>query len=239
MRKILLTVVVLLASCKGIQVPDDFEYSPVKTQSYTIARWQKITDETAPVHLYIEGDGYAFNARGYPTSDPTPKGKMLRMMAFNDPSANVIYLARPCQFIKESHCSQTDWTTGRFSVKIIDSMSEAVQKSVRHQPVVLIGYSGGALLSGLIIRQNSNLNVKRWITIAGVLNHSSWTNYFHDQPLTDSVDLKQLPSIEQTHFVGGKDKVVPLDLAKSWSDVSVIPNATHASGWDVLDPAAF
>lgn len=70
--------------------------------------------------------------------------------------------------------------------------------------------------------------------IAGVLNHTSWTNYFDDAPLVDSVDLEKMPKVEQIHFVGEKDKTVPLELAKKWSEVQIIQNATHDSGWDGL-----
>ncbi|MBR2299926.1 MAG: hypothetical protein IJ870_05075 [Alphaproteobacteria bacterium] len=68
---------------------------------FKIASWQKITDKNAPYKIYIEGDGFAFNAHGSPTTNPTPKNTFLRQIAFNDPSKNVVYLARPCQYVND------------------------------------------------------------------------------------------------------------------------------------------
>ncbi|MDD7312777.1 MAG: alpha/beta hydrolase, partial [bacterium] len=64
-----------------------------------MASWQKITHPTAPYKIYIEGDGHAFNAHGQPTGNPTPKGTLVRELAFGDNHENVIYLARPCQYV--------------------------------------------------------------------------------------------------------------------------------------------
>lgn len=56
--------------------------------------------------IYIEGDGRAFDIDGQPTSDPTPRGTMLREIAFGDTHPNVVYLGRPCQFVTNSACRQ-------------------------------------------------------------------------------------------------------------------------------------
>jgi len=215
-------------------VPDSFTYKEIETDTYKLTSWQKITNKTEPVRIYIEGDGYAFNHLGKPTTNPTPHGTFLREIAFNDPNQNVVYLGRVCQYVDDKRCSQKDWTSGRFSQEIVDATGQAIKEISGKQPTILIGYSGGALLSGLVIEQNPKLPVKKWITIAGVLNHASWTNYFDDAPLVDSVDLEKMPKVEQIHFVGEKDKTVPLELAKKWSEVQVIQNATHDSGWDGL-----
>ena len=233
MKKILLSLL-LLCGCHSVQVPDSFTYKEIETDTYKLASWQKITNKTEPVRIYIEGDGYAFNHLGYPTTNPTPQGTFLREIAFNDPNPNVVYLSRVCQYVDDKRCTQKDWTTGRFSQEIVDATGQAIKEISGKQPTILIGYSGGALLSGLVIEQNPKLPVKKWITIAGVLNHASWTNYFDDAPLVDSVDLEKMPKVEQIHFVGEKDKTVPLELAKKWSEVQVIQNATHDSGWDGL-----
>ena len=71
-------------------MPADFVYKEVETRNFTLASRQKVTNPAAPYKIYIEGDGYAFNAR-----EP----------AFDDDSPNVIYLARPCQYIKSGICS--------------------------------------------------------------------------------------------------------------------------------------
>ena len=86
------------------------------------------------------------------------------------------------------------------------------------------------MVSGLIIKQNPKMQFEKWITIAGVLDHKKWTDYFDDEPLEKSVNMESLPNVPQKHFVGEKDKVVPVDLAKQWAqidDIVIIESGTH------------
>ena len=231
MKRVLLCF--LLVACAGVNwvVPDGFQYVPIKTDSYEIATWQKIDNpKNNLIHIYIEGDGHAFDAYGQPTSDPTPRGTLMRDLAAADNFENVVYMARPCQFIMDDNCSESDWTDGRFSQKIIDAQSRAIKQIAKNKSVTLIGYSGGAMVSGLVIKQNPKLKVDKWITIAGVLNHKMWTEYFGDEPLMKSLNMETLQNVPQVHFVGGHDKVVPYDLAKNWANeenIKLIPNASH------------
>lgn len=223
-----------LASCTFMRVPDFFVYREIKTQNYKLASWQKKLNSNTPIRIYIEGDGHAFNHIGMPTSDPTPRGTFLRQIAFNDPHENVVYLARPCQFVKDKNCQQIDWTTGRFSKKVIDSMAQAVQKIASNHPIVLIGYSGGGLVSGLIIDQHPELKVIKWITLAGVLNHTKWTESLKLPPLKNSLDLKKMPNVEQHHYVGDKDEIVPFQLTQDITpkNITILSGATHTTGFD-------
>ena len=224
-------VLFLLMGCVGKtwMLPADFVYVPIKTKNYEIATWQRINNpKNNHVHIYIEGDGNAYNAYGQPTSNPTPHGTFVRNLANQDKFENVVYMARPCQFIMTNCCKQKDWTTGRFSEQVINAQTEAIKQIAGDKKITLIGYSGGAMVSGLIIKRNSNLHFEKWITIAGVLNHEKWTQYFGDAPLTESLNMDFLPDIPQVHFVGEHDKIVPYELAKQWTkDVVLIPNATH------------
>ncbi|MBP5344316.1 MAG: hypothetical protein J6Y85_04525 [Alphaproteobacteria bacterium] len=232
----------LLCGCHSLVIPDSFQYQKIQTDYYKLASWQKITDTRSPIRIYLEGDGYAFNYAGQPTNNPTPRGTFLRKIAFNDPNSNVVYLARPCQYITDSLCTQKDWTTGRFSEHIIDSILQAIQIISKKQPVILIGYSGGALLSGLVINKNSTIPIQKWITLAGVLNHTKWTQNLHLPPLTDSADLNKLPSVPQLHLIGDKDQVVPYPLTKTLVDeknLIIIPNATHDTGYENYLPQVY
>lgn len=73
MIKILMTLL-FLTGCVTIKAPADFVYKAVETRDFTLASWQKVTNPAAPYKIYIEGDGYAFNARGKATQAPTPRG---------------------------------------------------------------------------------------------------------------------------------------------------------------------
>lgn len=223
----------LLAGCAGVTSVDmgDLQYSEISAGKYTIATWSRIVDKKSPVHVYIEGDGNAFDARGMPTHNPTPHGTMLRRLVTNDVYSNVVYMARPCQFVMSDACSVTDWTSGRFSQNIIDSMADALKKLVGNAPIVLIGYSGGAMVSGLIIQNYPDINVQKWVTIAGVLNHFDWTEYFDDKPLSKSLNLNGLPVVNQVHYVGTRDKIVPVSLSQKWvesKDLIILENCSHS-----------
>ena len=227
-------LLLLLTGCAGgrrVEMPE-FVYVPIQTDDYQIATWQKINNQNdSNIHIYIEGDGRAFDKYGWPTDDPTPRGDFVRNLAVLDSADNVVYVARPCQFIMDKNCNQSDWTSGRFSKKIIDAESMVVRKIAENKKITLIGYSGGAMVSGLVIKQNPDLKIEKWITIAGVLNHKKWTDYFGDAALTGSMNLVRLPDVPQIHFVGEKDKTVPYELAVTWakeSDVKIVEDATHS-----------
>lgn len=230
MRKQGILFLLLCGCASAWHAPADFIYAPFVSGDYTLATYQRLSDTTSPIHIYIEGDGNSFDARGIPTSDPTPNGTLVRDMAARDASPNVAYIARPCQYIMSPTCSRTDWTDGRFSERIVDSISGAIQTIAQNRPVVLIGHSGGAMISGLVINRAPELNVTKWVTVAGVLNHTDWTSYFGDAPLSKSLDMSSLPTVPQTHYIIDGDRVVPNRLSRKWVDESklaVIQNAKH------------
>ena len=240
MKKIFIFFILLtFCSCSTLKTkpPEDFLYKEIKTDDYVLASWQKIKDKDSLIKIYIEGDGNAYNSNGYPTTDPTPKSYFLRNIAFNDTSENVVYLARPCQYIKSNSYDKIDWTTGRFSYKILNNMSQAIKKIADGRNIILIGYSGGALLCGLIINHyQEELKIIRWITIAGLLNHTRWTKHFGYVPLKYSLDLNTIPNIPQTHYIGKKDTIIPCWLTLQCLDEKncvIIENATHNKGFDI------
>jgi len=231
MKRVVLFLLILVSGCVTPWVaPIDFEYYVFRAGQYDIVTYQRISDNTSPIHIYIEGDGNAFNAYGRPTLNPTPIGTFMRDMATRDASANVVYMARPCQYVTSPQCNVSDWTDGRFSEAIVSAMSDAVRHVAQNRPIVLIGYSGGAMISGLIIQNNPDLPVKQWITIAGVLNHTDWSNYFNDAPLSKSLEMNVLPVISQMHYIAQGDSVVPNELSYRWTggkNLTVITDATH------------
>jgi len=224
---------VLLAGCgSAFRAPSEFTYVPMRAGVYQIATWQKITnpDPATPIYVFVEGDGHAFRANGRPSSDPTPRGTFVRSLAMHTDADNVVYMARPCQFIMSSACTRHDWTDGRFSPAVVDGMADAISRVATTHPVVLVGYSGGAMVSGLVIVHHPAINVRRWITIAGVLNHAAWTAHFDDSALNKSLDMTALPNVAQTHYVAENDTVVPPELTRQIaapSDIIVVQGATH------------
>lgn len=244
MKKLLGFLFFLLGGCQNLVIPPEYSYHEIKTRDFSLATWQKITDSSAPYKIYIEGDGYAFDARGLPTNNPTPQGTLVRELAFGDNEPNVVYLARPCQYIQKGICSQRHWTTARFAPEIIDAEYEAVRQIASKNSVILIGFSGGAQVAGLIATAKQGLNIKKIITIGGNLDHTNWTTYHNVTPLRESMDLENYRQdflkIPQHHYVGEKDEIIPPFLVKNFvknmSSVTVVPDTTHNSGWEKIYP---
>jgi hypothetical protein len=232
MKKILFVLfcLVICGCAHQFVMPENYEYNLMQNSDFNLATWQKISNSNQPIHIYIEGDGRAFYANGAPTADPTPHDSFMRDLVVNDSSANVVYIARPCQFINDSNCNVSVWTNGRFSKSVIDSVAATIKQIAGKRPVVLIGYSGGAMVTGLVIKQHPEINIKKWITIAGVLNHHDWTEYFGDANLDKSLDMDSLPNVPQIHYAGDKDNIVPIELSQKWipaDKLKIISGATH------------
>ena len=239
-----LFVVLFLSGCKSLVIPNDFLYKEIETTTFKLASWQKIKNPNAKFKVYIEGDGASFDAYGWPTNNPTPKSTLLREIAFGDYNENVIYLARPCQFVKDDMCSQRHWTGGRFAVEVINASFEAVKKLAGDNDVVLIGFSGGAQVAGLISVAKKGLNVSKLITIGGNLDHLAWTQYHKVAPLNESLSLadyrNEYLAIPQVHYVGKKDRVILPELVIEFVGnnelVYVVKNAAHNDGWEDVYP---
>ena len=243
-KKFLFVIVVLLSGCKGIVIPDEFVYKEIETNTFKLASWQKVTNPKAKFKVYIEGDGASFDAYGRPTNNPTPRGKLLREIAFNDYNENVIYLARPCQFVEDEMCSQRHWTTARFAPEVINATFEAVKNIVKNNEVVLIGFSGGAQVAGLVSVAKNGLNVSKLITIGGNLDHLAWTQYHKIPSLSESMSLtdyrKKYLMIPQVHYVGDEDVVIVpklvYDFVGNRDLVRVVEGAKHNSGFEEIYP---
>ncbi len=241
MIKVLITLL-FLAGCSTITAPADFVHKEIETRDFTIATWQKVTNPAAPYKIYIEGDGHAFNSHGRATQDPTPRGTLVRELAFGDNSPNVIYLARPCQYVKSPICSKRHWATARFAPEIINAEYEAIKQIAGDEPVILVGFSGGAQVAGLIVTAKTGGNVKKIITISGNLDHFSWTQYHNLPPLNESMNLEsyrnEFAKIPQIHYVGNDDKIMQPVLVQKFignNDLIVeVKGATHNTGWEMI-----
>lgn len=240
MKKVLL-ILFVLSGCASFQMPESFQYKQIEAEGFNLSAWVKTDHSSQSYHVYIEGDGYAFNANGQPTSNSTPKSSFMRRLAAKDSHANVIYLARPCQFTKGHACLQKYWTTARFAPVVIEAEYQAIKALSADAPLILIGYSGGAQVAGLIAA-TKNLNVKKIITIAGNLDHPAWTAYHNLPKLTESLSLAdykdKFNQIPQVHYVGQKDKIIPPVLTEKFvsdkSTIHIISDATHNNGWNTI-----
>jgi pimeloyl-ACP methyl ester carboxylesterase len=195
------------------------EYIATPLFTYTI--FIRTNDPTQTLHVYIEGDGVAWLSRYQPSSDPTPDEPAALKLAALDPTANVVYLARPCQFTPRQmtpRCQATYWTDKRFAPEVIDSISQALDqiKTRTHTSrLALIGYSGGGAVAALLAEKRHDIESLR--TIAGYLD-VAYVNQLHQvsampeslNPIDQASALIQLPQI---HFSGQNDHIIPSDVA--------------------------
>ena len=231
----------VLSACAHKNPLSDMTFQTTMAPPHVIASWYKIQSVGEPIKVYVEGDGAAFDIHNQPTDNPTPKSEFMRQLAAGDPSPNVAYLGRPCQYLQTNACSEKDWTTGRFSKTVIDSMDTAVlalMKKARTNQVILIGFSGGAQVTGQIAARHPE-KVKKWITISGVLDVNAWTSYHGDSPLKDSISLKKnkIKKVNQIHYAGEKDDVVPPKLILDFAgkeNVVVVKKASHGDGFETV-----
>ncbi len=237
MKKLILFFVILcsLAGCSAKNPLQDFRFQTVPAAPYVTASWYRLSEPGKDVVIYIEGEGEVQN--------PTPSDLFLRRAASQDPSPNVAYLARPCQYLKTSACSPVDWQEGRFSKKIVSSMNQAFREALKKsksQKAVLVGYAGGAQIAGWLALENPDL-VREVVTINGILDSDAWAAYHKMSPLT-GLNLKHrqedFATLRQNHYVGGKNEFVPpflvTDFVQDSTRVHVLEKATHEKG---LEPA--
>ena len=236
-----------VASAERMAATNRMQHMSLKTQRFILFSAWRIRHWGEPVTVYIEGDGMAWADRGEPSADPTPIEPIALHLAASDTSANVIYLARPCQFegMQSIACERTYWTDGRFARDVIDAYDEAltsIANTLKTSKIRLVGYSGGGGLALLVAAQRHDITDVR--TVAGNIDHKAWTDLLHLSPLSHSYNAADyaaaLTHIPQLHFVGAGDAVMPPAIAESYRkhfsdshcvEIKTIRGVSHDEGW--------
>jgi len=225
----------------------------VVAQPYILTVYERVSAPGQQADVYIEGDGLAWAGRTTKSSDPTPTDPVALRLAAVDPSANVIYLARPCQYTKMSErqgaCTADDWTNARFSARIVSSMNNALDQ-IKAQTKIsgfnLIGYSGGGGIAAILTSMRSDVLSLR--TVAGNLDHVKFNENHHVSPMSGSLNPRDAAagtaSVPQLHFIGGDDKIITPDIYESFHQAAIkhatgktcmrnetVPGVTHGDGW--------
>lgn len=236
MRSVWIACFCLLAGCAHQEVSDrvqavaslfdrhGFVQRDIITDQFNLRVWQHSVAGAGTMHVYIEGDGFAWVNRYQPSMNPTPMSSIVPAMAVKDDiAAQVIYLARPCQYVSfaERACSSAYWTQARFAPEVVAAMNQAVSQ-LKHeanaQKIVLIGYSGGGALAVLMAAQRQD--VATVVTIAGNLDHHAWAKLHRLSELQGSLnppDFSQaLQRVRQVHLVGDQDSNMPVSVYQSY-----------------------
>jgi hypothetical protein len=197
--------------------------------------------------VYIEGDGFAWLTGSTPSADPTPRDPLALRLALAHPAGNAAYLARPCQYVDaaQTGCAQRYWTEARFAPEVVEAMNiaaDALKARFGAQRLTLVGYSGGANIAALLAARRQD--VVRLVTVAGNIDHAAWTHHHRVQPLQGSLNAADqghsIRNLPQTHFVGGRDRVIPVELARNWGEsflgdrqrnLRILPDYDHQCCW--------
>ncbi|WP_417583822.1 alpha/beta hydrolase family protein [Nitrincola sp.] len=215
----------------------------------------KVNADETLLTLYLEGDGFAWVSRSQPSSDPTPRDPLALRLALAQASGNAVYLARPCQYINAANegCNPRYWTEARFAAEVIDATNIAIDTLKQHyntSELVLVGYSGGGAIAALVAARRTD--VVRLVTVAGNLDHRAWTAHHRVAPLRASLNpadvAASLVDLPQTHYVGGLDRVIPLELAQRWpvgfrgannKNLRLLDSADHSCCWVPLPTSLY
>lgn len=204
---------------------------------------QKTINEQEVI-VYIEGDGLSWIDRFTPSSDPTPVDPLTFKLAKLDQSLNVIYLARPRQYVISNECRKEIWTKLQYSKAILGLYEQILDEiAQKHSEVHLIGYSGGSVIA-MHLASLDNEKVKSVRTIAGNINPNEFTKLLNLSSYQTSINLDliddKIKDISQTHYYGNKDKVIPKEIYSNYQDqyfnnscVKITKvNASHTKGWE-------
>lgn len=209
----------------------------VKTNPYLLTTYQKIEKPTADLMIYVEGDGRSWISRSKISPDPTPHNPIGLKLAIQDPSPNVVYLARPCQYTPHTldfACHPSVWTMDRFSKPVITAMNQAVEhlkNQTQAKKIHLVGFSGGAAIAVLIASQRQDIASLR--TVAGDLDHQLLTEYHQTTPLMNALNPKavvtKIANVPQHHFAGERDPIVPPFISQTFAEAvsSVNPHCVR------------
>ncbi|OGW82724.1 MAG: hypothetical protein A2Z83_07910 [Omnitrophica bacterium GWA2_52_8] len=222
----------------------------VTAGDFTLNVFMRAAEPGKEAVFYIEGDGLAWLSRGRISPDPTPVDFVALKLAVRDPSPNVIYLGRPCQYDSlenDALCSSKEyWTGKRFAPEVVRALDEAVsiyKERFRFRAVHLTGFSGGGALAVLVAAGRDDVaSIK---TVVGNLDHEAVNRLHGVSPLAGSLNAidvaPQVRDIPQIHYTGLKDKVVPPVIAEGFKDAAGddrcilivnMENAGHTEGWE-------
>lgn len=196
-----------------------------------------------PWHIYLEGDGAAWQRGGVPSPNPTPQTPVALWLALDDEAQHVAYLARPCQFISPLPpvCRPHLWTQDRYGEQVQVWWRQAIEAVAADEPVRLVGFSGGAHLALQLAPELPN--TEGVVSVAGNLHDAQFARH-HRLPAPEHVP-PQAPDLPLWSLSGGRDRVVPPELTAHMLEAragecqfhQIVAGAEHTGPWQLAWPS--
>mgnify|MGYP001175467418 CR=1 FL=1 len=258
----ILTLFLFTNGCNNIQSIDkrqknvetiasqaDLKLERIEAGSFLLTTYHKgLEGSDKNLVIYIEGDGNAWDSKYQLSENPTPKNPLALKLAAKDTADAILYIARPCMFLQQKlmrDCPARFWSSHRYSEEVISSINQVINWATEISPtnsLTLVGYSGGGTVAALIAARRND--VSTLVTIASNLDHRFWADLHHLSLLAGSLnpldDANKLSTVEQIHFVGANDKIVPKSVVESYIskmslkdkiNIHVIDDFNHSCCW--------
>ena len=262
-KTIYLFLVIFFVACSGIQSIQsrqkhasiiasqaDLSLEKIEAGNFLLTTYHKgLEIWNKNLVVYIEGDGSAWSSKHRLSKNPTPKNPLSLKLAAKDTAGSILYIARPCMYLDKKFvqdCPARFWSSHRYSEEVISSINQVINWATEMSltnSLTLIGYSGGGSVAALIAARRED--VSSLVTIAGNMDHKFWTDLHGMSPLVGSLNpvdyVNSLSMIEQIHFVGAKDKIVPETVVESYlskmplkgkMNIRVIKDFNHSCCWE-------
>jgi hypothetical protein len=255
----LIVVLSLLTGCAGPSIKSlidsadqqaissGFSKEIIGDDNFDLITYKKFTSSDSLI-IYIEGDGKSWVTRTQISQNPTPHNPVgLHLAMLDSKPANIVYISRPCQFHLsrlQKNCDSKYWASHRYSDEVIAATNHVVsllKRQSRAKKITLVGFSGGATVALLMAARRDDIELIK--TVAGNLDHQAFTELHKVTPLRGSLNPTNFPNelskVNQIHFIGENDKIVPKQIFDSYYQVvggrcnklRVVDGAAHDSGW--------
>jgi hypothetical protein len=219
-----------------------------KTLEFKIFSYTSNLKKCKKVYVFIEGDGLSWITPEQISDNPTSITPEALKLTLKDKHKCRIYLARPCQYVKDKKCSYKYWSGYRFSKEVIQSYQEVLdilKSKYNINSFVIIGFSGGGTVAALLSVFRNDVDLL--VTFAGNLDIYKWCRIHHLSPLNNSMNpadyTNKLANRKQLHFIGAEDKIVNKEVFFSYYNkfknknkirYKILQNYKHNSDWSKL-----
>ena len=224
----------------------------IKTEKFTLRAYERAYNTGGDAIIYIAGEGDGWAAHRTPAQNPTPRNPVAMYMAAKDGGQNVVYLARPCQYVPLSQagaCATPKyWVEGRYAPEVIDSMNEAIdniKQRYNFKNINLVGHASGGGVAIILAAKRHDVTSIR--TTSAILDHVKWSEKYNRVKFEGSLNpidfAPAVARIPQHHFFPEWNRWDYEDMYKDYYNASsksgclrgsTVNDTDHDRGWGVV-----